>query len=116
MADMVIGFLQDMGAFTLLTYHGQEHQPHAEILADQLPTPVFEGNTAEQLEKCILDDEFRALENGNKVITTCLAFQNFCMCTSSQNVDMPWSASLSIWWPTVCGITCPGAFAGLGMG
>lgn len=68
-ADVMIGFLQDMLAYMLQTFLSQERLPHADVLLDQLPAPLFEGNTADQLEKCILDDDFKNLVFGNQVTT-----------------------------------------------
>ena len=63
----MIGYLQDMAAFVHQTYHSQQHLPHPEVLLEQLPEPLFEGNTADKYEKCILEEDFKALENGNNV-------------------------------------------------
>ena len=71
----MIGFLQDMAAFVHQTY--QQHLPHPEVLLEQLPEPLFEGNTADKYEKCILEEDFKALENGNNVglLSCCLGWR-----------------------------------------
>lgn len=67
MADQVIGYLQDLGAYVLRTHAGLAQAPHPEILQEVLRPPVFGGNHAEKPETCLLDDQFKALAVGGHV-------------------------------------------------
>ena len=63
----MIGFLQDMAAYVAQAYAGHPHVPHAEVLLDTLPGPLFHGNVGDKPEHCIFYDAFAALQASNEV-------------------------------------------------
>lgn len=81
MADQVIGYLQDIGAYVLKTHGNGQSAPHPEVVHEVLRQPIFSGNHAEKPETCLLDDQFKALAVGGHVrlspilLTRCMVLQ-----------------------------------------
>lgn len=69
-ADIVIGFLQDMAAYVAQTYAESHHELHPEVHEDILPPPLFPGNAGDKPESCFFDDSFAALVTDSEVSTS----------------------------------------------
>lgn len=68
MADLLIGYLQNVGLHVLAHSGGKLGQlPHELAVREPLPQPMFDGNWETHASHCRVGDEFRELVSNDTV-------------------------------------------------
>jgi len=74
MADLAIGFLQNVAASVLQKYRSFKHKPHSVVLLDKLPPPVLLKNAELGTGKCVLEQSLQGIKTGGEVRPSSASF------------------------------------------